>query len=91
MSTSESTDTNQEHSGHGFPAARPTDLDATFDLERVAQLVATGEAKWPAELSERQATELSGAVRHHRRGRLVSLIAKSIAADLARSTARRNA
>jgi hypothetical protein len=51
----------------------------------LAELVAGGGHPFPPGLAPPQAAALADVVRRHRRGRLLQLVARAIAADLARS------
>jgi hypothetical protein len=62
------------------PGGRPVDPAPT----RLAELVAGGSHPFPPGLGPRQTYELAEAVRRIRRGRLLRLVARAIAADLAR-------
>ena len=61
---------------------------APTDLSRLARLIAIGEVPWPDGLQPRTASELAAEVRMLRRFHLMRLIAKSIAADIARNDSR---
>jgi hypothetical protein len=68
------------------PAATVGDGQPDADaLDRLADLIADGQAEWPADLAEPAASELTLAVRRRRRSRLVKLIARLIAADIVRA------
>lgn len=59
-------------------------------LDRVAQLVASGEVAFSAGLSAAQTDRLAKIVREHRRRRLVQFIARSIARDICRGVEQAN-
>jgi len=70
--------------GNRTPSARPADTP-TVTVERLAALVADGEVGWPDGLTQRQAADLTAAVCGLRRSRLISLVARLIAEDIARN------
>ena len=57
---------------------------AELDLQRLAELLANDEISWPSDLSAQQAEQLTQAVRHRRRSRLITIISRQIANDLTR-------
>ena len=59
-------------------------------LDRVAQLVASGEVAFPAGLSVARTDRLARIVREQRRRRLVQFIARSIARDIYRGVEQAN-
>ncbi len=63
--------------------AAPEACTPTADVGRLAPLVADGEVDWPDDLPEQQAAELTAMVRRRRRSRLIKLIARLIAAQIA--------
>ncbi len=63
------------------PAIPPA---AWWDLQRLAELLAKDAISWPSGLSAQQDEQLLEAVRSRRRSRLVTIISRQIAHDLAR-------
>ena len=61
-------------------------VEPRLNFSRIAQLVADDEIPWPTNLSPNDADRLRLAVREIRRSQLVYLVARLIAADIARST-----
>lgn len=71
--------------GAGEPARTENAAGApALDIERLATLVANGEVAWPSDLPEPQAAELTAKVRRRHRSRLITIIARLVAADIAR-------
>ena len=84
MSASSQKQTSLDGGAEVQTAAAPETGDPVRDLERLASLVANDEIAWPDDLSANQTAELTADVRRRRRSRLVKLVTRSIAADIAR-------
>ena len=59
-------------------------VDPAPDLGRLADLVIQGDIGWPSDLSEARAAELTAVIRRRLRSRLVRLVGRQVAAELAR-------
>ena len=75
------------HASATDPGRDLNEAEPPFDIDRWAELLATNRVSWPADICPEIAVRLSRAVRERRRSRLVTLIARLIAADLIRKTA----
>jgi hypothetical protein len=60
-------------------------------LERLAMLVAAGQAPWPTDLNEATQRELREIVRRHLRSRMMTLFAAAVARRLERERVERRA
>ena len=69
---------------HGRTAGAESKASTAREQERRASLIAKGQVDWPSGLDEPTAKALEVEVRRLRRFRLIRLIARLIAADLAR-------
>jgi len=58
---------------------------AAVPLSKLSQLIAIGNSSFPADLSQDELSRLQGLVRQIRRQRLLTLVAKAIAADIAKN------
>jgi hypothetical protein len=59
------------------------------EVTHLAEMIAVGRHPFPSDLTPGRSAELAGAVRQLRHGRLRRLVARAIAADLARSNPER--
>lgn len=88
MSSSEQPKSSRSSSAASPSPAESEATPAAVDLEQLAALIDAGELAFPEDLPPAQAAELTAQVRAMRHRRLLKCVARSIAAEIIRQTAR---